>query len=299
MAQVGDSRIVALVHGFGDDSGQWLAVQGKVTAMMSSELRPFVEEAAEKEIIPRYHHAKASIKADGSLVTEADIAVQGRIKADLAKRWPGIQFLGEEMDPEGQLTAVEAGRFWCLDPLDGTTNFLSGLPYFCISIALIEQGRVVSGVVYDPIREECFRADVGEGAWLNDQPLYLASSSESLEESIALIDFKRLPPGLITRLAGAPPYRSQRNFGAIALEWCWLAAGRIDLYLHGSQKLWDYAAGSLILGEAGGSARLFTCVGGAVTDGLDLAPKAAIGATSSALLQKWDGWIRGAPGDLP
>ena len=255
--------------------------------MMSSMLQPLVVEAAKTEIIHRYHHAKARIKADGSLVTEADLAVQRHIETGLAARWPEIPLLGEEMDPEAQRRVVDADRFWCLDPLDGTTNFSTGLPYFCISLALIEHGRTVTGVIYDPIREESFRADLGRGACLNDTPFHLASTSTSLKESVALIDFKRLPSELIGRLAEAPPYRSQRNFGAIALEWCWLAAGRVDVYLHGSQKLWDYAAGSLIFDEAVGSARLFDSIGGALSAELTLAPRAAIAATNPALLQTW------------
>ena len=260
--------------------------------MLSAMLQPLLKEAAVTEIIPRYQHTQARIKADGSLVTEADVAVQQRVAALLAHRWPEIPLLGEEMDPASQRGVLERGRFWCLDPLDGTTNFSSGLPYFCISIALIDGGRVVSGVVYDPVRDECFRADEGQGAWLNDRRLELAGSRASLRESVAIVDLKRLGPELVVRLARSSPYRSQRNFGAVALEWCWMAAGRADLYLHGSQKLWDYAAGTLILAEAGGRSVLFDGIEGAPSADLTLAPKAAIGAASPVLFQQWERWIR-------
>lgn len=261
--------------------------------MLSSMLQPLLKEAAKTEITPRYHHNQARMKADGSLVTEADLAVQNRVAALLAERWPEIPLLGEEMGQEAQRGVLETGRFWCLDPLDGTTNFSSGLPYFCISIALIEGGRVVSGVVYDPVRDECFRADEGQGAWLNDERLEFAASPASLRESVAIVDLKRLGPDLVMRLARSSPYRSQRNFGAVALEWCWMAAGRASLYLHGSQKLWDYAAGTLILGEAGGRSALFDGLEGAPSEGLTLVPKAAIGAASPGLFREWEQWVRG------
>ena len=86
----------------------------------------------------------------------------------------------------------------------------------------------------------------GQGAWLNGEPL-AQRPPVPLAEGVALIDLKRLPRGLASRLASDPPYQSQRSFGAVALDWCWLAAGRCQVYLHGQQKLWDYAAGCLIL----------------------------------------------------
>ncbi len=144
---------------------------------------------------------------------------------------------------------------WCVDPLDGTTNYAAGVPFFSVSLALLIQGRPLLGVVYDPVRDECFTAQKGRGAWLNDKALGTRSLTPlSLERSVAAVDFKRLSAPLAVRLATQHPYGSQRNFGACSLEWCWLAAGRFHVYLHGGQKPWDYAAGCLILSEAGGRA---------------------------------------------
>jgi myo-inositol-1(or 4)-monophosphatase len=154
--------------------------------------------------------------------------------------------------PEQERVLAAGGAVWCLDPLDGTSNFVAGIPYFSISLALLRAGEPVLGIVYDPIRDECFTAERGRGAWLDGKRLAGYAAGVGLERSIAVIDFKRLTPALRRRLAERPPYASHRNFGSSALEWAWLAAGRGHVYLHGGQKLWDYAAGSLILAEAGG-----------------------------------------------
>ena len=110
------------------------------------------------------------------------------------------------------------------------------------------------GVVYAPALKEMFSAEAGRGACLDGARLPLVNGVTELSKAIAEIDFKRLPKNLARELSSNPPFHSQRNFGSSALDWCYLAAGRFDLYLHGGQYLWDYAAGSLILAEAGGSA---------------------------------------------
>ena len=140
---------------------------------------------------------------------------------------------------------------WCVDPIDGTSNYVNGIPYFAVSVAFMKKGRTLIGVVYDPAREEMFSAEVGGGAYLNGVELLQRRKEKSIDHAIAQIDFKRLPPKISEVLLLNPPYRSQRNFGAGALEWCYLASGRFDIYIHGSQKIWDYAAGSLILSESG------------------------------------------------
>jgi myo-inositol-1(or 4)-monophosphatase len=172
------------------------------------------------------------LKADGSLITEVDTVTQTRLVAELGHRWPDIPVLGEEMTAIQQQDIVAGdGLLRCLDPLDGTTNFTAGLPYFALSLALIAGGQVQAGLVYDPQRRECFRAGAGEGAWLNGKPLHIGQVPESLAECVALVDMKHLPETLATRLATVAPYRSQRSFGAVALDRCWLAAGCCHLYL--------------------------------------------------------------------
>lgn len=195
-------------------------------------------------------------KDDGSSVTDLDLQLQETFRETLYARWPQYALLGEEMDPDAQQSVLNATDqdFWCLDPLDGTTNFIAGFPFYGVSIALIEDGQPSLGVVYDPERDECFAAAAGFGATLNGAPIH-TQHHDGLRSTVACVDLKRLPAGLASELAIAPPYKSQRNIGASVLEWCWLAAGRFHVYVHGSQKLWDYAAGYLILHEAGGCAR--------------------------------------------
>ena len=109
-----------------------------------------------------------------------------------------------------------------------------------------------------------------------------------MRRAIACVDFKRLPRALAVQLATEPPYASQRSLGSVALDWCWVAAGRFHLYLHGSQGLWDYAAGSLILAEAGGCAQ--TLQADAVFDN-SLRKRSALAAVDATLLHDWARWI--------
>lgn len=256
----------------------------------SRQLQHLLIDIAEAEVLSRYRDPDVTRKSDGTLVTDADLAVQRRLIEQLAASWPEIPLMGEEMTPEEQQTLAERDCYWCADPLDGTTNYSAGLPYFAISLALIVEGRAVLGIVYDPLRHECYRAELGRGAWLNDEPLRLRQGPAILKDCIAIVDFKRLPPGLAIQLSNHPPYRSQRCFGAIALEWCWLAAGRAHLNLHGGQKLWDYAAGRLIFAEAGG---VFNQAG-AGQERLGLAVQPALGAVDARLYGLWRGWLREA-----
>ncbi|MDH5182088.1 MAG: inositol monophosphatase family protein, partial [Gammaproteobacteria bacterium] len=175
----------------------------------------------------------------------------------------------------------------CLDPLDGTSNFAAGIPYFAASLALIREGRVVLGLVYDPVRDECFSAIRGEGVWLNDAPL-LPAGNLPIQPGIGIVDFKRLPAELAARLAVSPPFKSQRSFGSVALDWCWLAAGRGHVYLHGRQNLWDYAAGNLIFEQAGGYA--CTLEGEPVFD-LSLRPRSAVAALDQTFFTNWCDWL--------
>jgi myo-inositol-1(or 4)-monophosphatase len=218
------------------------------------DLIPLIKTIAREEMLPRFNHIEGRLKADGSVVTEADFVVQTRLAEALKQRHPEYELLGEEMDPARQqaLTAQADRGLWCLDPVDGTSNFAAGLPFFCVSLALMMGAEPVLGIVYDPIRDECFTAAPGRGAWLNGRRLYCKSPNLPLRRCLALVDFKRLESALAANLMARPPYSSQRYFGSGALEWCWLAASRFHVYLHGQQKPWDYAAGALILAEAGG-----------------------------------------------
>ena len=212
-----------------------------------------VRRVAHEQVMPCYLNVARHRKSDGSLFTQADLATQEALTTELL-RLVDCPFLGEEMSEAQQQSLWAAGDngVWCVDPIDGTSNFVNGIPYFAVSVALVQRGRPVVGVVYDPVADECFSAQRGEGAWLNGEPLPIKEGASALHEAIAEVDMKRLPRHLALLLGHQPPYASQRNFGASTLEWCYVAAGRFDVYLHGGQKLWDYAAGSLILEEAGG-----------------------------------------------
>jgi myo-inositol-1(or 4)-monophosphatase len=260
---------------------------------MRRRLTALLREVAVDEILPRYEQVESHRKSDGSIITETDLAVQGRLRNELAEVWPEIGFLGEEMSPEQQaavLSDSSAGT-WCLDPLDGTGNYAAGIPCFAVSLALLCEGRSRVGLVYDPVRDECFSAVAGAGAWLNDRPLQAPDESIELRRATAIVDFKRLPAPLASALATKPPFRSQRSFGSVALDWCWVAAGRGQLYLHGGQKLWDYAAGSLILAESGAAGCPLDALDGEPVPFDSLKPRVGLAATTPALLAEWKAWL--------
>ena len=220
-----------------------------------TSLAELVRVAAREELLPRFTRVAQHHKADGSILTEADLAIDTRLRGMLAEQWPEIAFLSEEMVAAEQQRLLQTPDqlLWCLDPLDGTSNFAAGIPFFGVSLALLQAGRVELGVIYDPIRDECFTTQRGAGTALNGARLHTSPIPLALDKCIALIDFKRLSSRLRNQLIEVAPYHSQRNFGSCALEWAWLAAGRGQVYLHGGQKLWDFAAGSLMLAEAAGA----------------------------------------------
>lgn len=228
-------------------------------------------------------------KLDGSIVTEIDTALQREIQMRLQEKWPHIPMMGEEMSHDLQMDMLkfaEAG-LWILDPLDGTTNFTKGYPVFGLSLAYVQKGKTTKAVIYDPNRDECFSAAEGEGAWLNGVRLQ-PGKVNTLADCIANVDYKRLTAVLATRLVSCPPYRSQRNIGSCVLEWCWLAADRIQLYLHGGQHLWDHAAGRLVLSEAGGVA---SRLDGQILGSGKLVKQSAIAAANPKLFKLWFDWV--------
>ncbi|MEE8482170.1 MAG: inositol monophosphatase, partial [Acidiferrobacterales bacterium] len=252
-------------------------------------------KAAAEELLPRFAEVVRAHKVDGSIVTEADISMQSVVQKLLADKWPEYGFLGEEMSEHEQRQHWEnpGNGIWCLDPLDGTSNFANGIPFFSVSLALIIDGEPVLGIILDPMRNECFTAERGKGAWLNGVALTTDVPHVSLTRSIAVVDFKRLPDKLAARLGASPPYGSQRNFGSSALDWCWLAADRYQVYVHGGQKLWDYAAGSLIFQETGGLAK--TLAGEDVFSG-DFEPRSVVAALDPNTFDLWWKWISGPSG---
>ena len=249
-----------------------------------------VKLVAAEEIMPRYLKVAHQHKSDGSVCTDADIATQTALTRKLQAIY-NVPVLGEEMHEDEQRSIWQSAQegLWCIDPIDGTSNFVHGLPYFAVSVALQRNGRSVLGVVYDPVADEVFAAEAGRGAFLNGEKLIGHLTMATMKEALANVDLKRLNARLAAKLATSPPCASQRNFGASALDWCYTAAGRYDLYLHGGQKLWDYAAGMLILSESGGYA---CCIDqDEFTEG-DVWQRSVIAARSEMLFNEWKTWIR-------
>jgi len=217
-------------------------------------LKLLVKNAAIEILLKDFGCSEFEYKNDGSVVTPADIAMQDRLTKELKQHWPGYDILGEEMTESEQLAVIESGKgYWCIDPLDGTSNYAAGLPFFAVSIALIINQQQQLGLIFDPVRDEMFTAIKGEGAYLNGASVDPSQMKFTENKPVvAEIDLKRLPEKLVVKLVTERIFASQRNIGSSAIDWCWMAAGRFDIYLHGGQKLWDYAAGSLIFSEAGG-----------------------------------------------
>jgi myo-inositol-1(or 4)-monophosphatase len=144
------------------------------------------------------------------------------------------------------------------------------------------------GIVYDPNRDECFVGIRGQGAFLNDQPLRVKPVALPLSQCTALIDFKRLPARLAMNLVAQRPYASQRSYGSVALDWCWMAASRFHVYLHGASNIWDYAAGLLIYNEAGG---VSSTLNGEAIYVNELSKRSSVGALDQLTFDQWYGWL--------
>lgn len=256
-------------------------------------LQQIIRETSASILLPHYHHVSRQYKPDGSVVTVADTDVQTALTSSLKQAYPDIDLMGEEMTSSEQQALLDSNRpFWCLDPIDGTSNFATGMPYFSVSLALFEKGQVQLGIVYDPIRDECFSAIKGQGAWLNGRPLQRQTVGLKLSQTIALVDFKRLPRHVSSRLLTDLPFGSQRNLGSIALELSWIAAGRAHIYLHGSQNLWDYAAAELIVRESGAYIQSMEPT---IRQTASLVKRSACAAVDEPLFDEWVNYLTALP----
>jgi len=253
-------------------------------------LAEHIRTIAREEILPRFERVGYEIKQDGSILTEADLATNDRIQQLLQNQHPEIAFLSEEMElAEQEQLLRDADLLWCLDPLDGTSNFAAGIPLFATSLALFQKGEVVMGVTYDPIRDEMFAAVKGQGATLNGEPLTCHDSGFALQKTVAIIDFKRLNAPLQQALLNNRPFGSQRNLGSCVLEWAWMAANRGHVYLHGGMKLWDLAVGTLLLEEAGGCA---CTLDGESVFRPQMAPRSVVISPDKQLFDAWYAFLR-------
>jgi len=189
---------------------------------------------------------------EADLVTAYDKASEAIIRRIILETFPDHAFLGEEGVEEDE-NSSSAYR-WIVDPIDGTMNFAYNLPHFCISIALEHAGEMQVGLVYDPVRKEYFKAIKGQGASVNDKPMQMTDCTE-LRNTVVACGFGKIEhvvpiaQKLLHDLT--PVFRTQRRFGASALDLCYLACGRIDAFWGINQKLWDVAAGGLIAEEMG------------------------------------------------
>jgi len=203
---------------------------------------------------------KVREKARADLVTEADLASQEAIRDLVLGAFPDHDFLGEEAFPEDiSSTAADSQQKssfrWIVDPLDGTTNYVHGLPGYSVSVALERDGEMIAGTIFDPISGECFTAEKGGGAFLAGERL-ATSHVESMAEALIASSF---PPHVrrddidVTRFIDVLcECQAVRRLGSAALNLCHVAAGRLDAYWATSVKTWDVAAGLLIVREAGG-----------------------------------------------
>jgi myo-inositol-1(or 4)-monophosphatase len=253
-------------------------------------IQEIIRSASASSLAIYYERSTADYKADGSIVTEADLAMQQALTTALAERYPDVAMLGEEIDEADQLEVINGNNdYWCLDPVDGTTNFHATVPLFSVSLGLISQGEVRLGIVYDPNRDEFFGAIRDGGFWVNGTPVTRPEQPRELRNCIAFIDFKRLSNEVSTSLVLETPYKSQRNIGTCALEWAWLAAGRVNLLLHGRERIWDYSAGVLLAREAGGKRETFDAE---PVFKQTLVPRSVIAASTPELFDLWASRIR-------
>jgi myo-inositol-1(or 4)-monophosphatase len=198
-------------------------------------------------------HLQVSVKGTGEFVSTADLKAERTLKAELKKARPGYAMLFEEGGAE---PGSDARHRWIVDPLDGTTNFLHGIPHFAISIALERDDEIVAGVVYEPIRDEMYWAEKGAGAYVNDRRLRVSGRRQLAEAVIGT----GMPYGdraddraYMATLAGVMAATSGvRRMGAAALDLAYVAAGRYEGFWEFGLSPWDMAAGILLVREAGG-----------------------------------------------
>ncbi|MEF9926391.1 MAG: inositol monophosphatase family protein [Massilia sp.] len=195
-----------------------------------------------------------SEKQHNDFVTDVDQAAEHEIVETLLKAYPGHAILAEESGASANLND-ESENVWIIDPIDGTTNFLHGYPNYCISIALKQRGVITNGLVYDPVRNDLFTATKGGGAYLNDKRIRVRSterigrallSSGHGPDPRALAEYLRMYEVVAARRPGG------RRGGSAALEQANLAAGRLHGFFEKNLKIWDIAAGALLVTEAGG-----------------------------------------------
>ena len=214
--------------------------------------RRCAREAGERALAQFRRPQEVTVKGRGNLLTQTDLDIEAYLKEALAEEFPDHRVLSEETAAETD----SAGWVWVVDPLDGTHNFVSGIPFFCVNLALCYEGEPIVAVTYDPCHAEAFWAERGRGAWVNDQPAR-ASRKPTVQASVLGIDlgYDDRRGRAILRLLHQlfPGVQGVRIPGSAALGLAYAACGRYDLFVHHYLFPWDIAAGILLLREAGGA----------------------------------------------
>lgn len=196
---------------------------------------------------------QVSKKGPADFVSVADTKAEKTLRAELSKARPEFGFLMEE---SGATAGTDPRHRWIVDPLDGTLNFLHGIPHFAISIALERDGEIIAGLIYDPVRDETFAAEKGSGAYMNDRRLRVSGRKRLLDSLLAtgipFVGRARHPAYLAMLEAVVDSTAGVRRFGSAALDLAYVAAGRYDGFWETGLSPWDIAAGLVIVREAGG-----------------------------------------------
>ena len=211
-----------------------------------------VAEEAGGLLLERFHTEKeVSYKGRADLVSDVDKLVEARAIESLSREYPEAGFLAEESEPVGG----SSGYTWIIDPLDGTRNYILGIPFFCVVVALAKGDDLLLGLTYDPVRREMFQAVKGQGAYLNGEPIGVSQKGR-LEDALLSYDL-----GYVDETASRaielvlhlwPNIQGTRMMGSAALGLAYAACGRVDMYFHHNLSPWDVASGLLLVAEAGG-----------------------------------------------
>jgi|SRR5690606_4293016 myo-inositol-1(or 4)-monophosphatase len=229
---------------------------------------------------------QVSVKGAGDFVSRADIAAEKIIRDELVGARPTYGWVGEE---SGETAGADPTRRWIVDPLDGTTNFLHGLPHWSVSIALEHKGEVVAGVIFDPAKDEMFAAEKGAGAWMNESRIRVSgrkAMSEAVFATGVPFGAKKTLPATLRDLARLMPASAGvRRWGSAALDLAYVAAGRFDGYWERELNAWDMAAGLVIVREAGGFCE-------AVREGREIFESGSVIAANAEIFGAFAGVLR-------
>jgi myo-inositol-1(or 4)-monophosphatase len=221
--------------------------------------RPLIRDFGELE------NLQISLKGPGDFVTHADQRTEKLLIEELSKARPGYGFVGEE---GGTIEGKDKSHRFIIDPIDGTSNFLHGIPHFAISIALEREGQIVAGIIFNPVTDDLFMAEKGHGAYLNNKRLRVASRKDLpsclFATGLPFVGREGHARAMAETAGVLGASAGIRRFGAASLDMAYVAAGRFDGYWEHGIKIWDSAAGLVLLREAGGVVSDFT----GRTDGL-------------------------------